>query len=783
VLGWGWEMGMGWQERHVRAEVKVGEGAMGEWDTCQMEERQKKEFHASAVVPIQAVVRLWFQRRSYIRQIRNRESAAVSIQAHQRRRQVLKQLEAEEQARREAKRREGKERSARALKEAQDRKRRDAEKRVKREAQHEAQHEAQAQAKKEAAEQARRAVQEEMARAAEEDRLKDSRSASSSKGSSSSSGGRGGSNGANEQQLSWQVLSSAGLNEVSAFWITDCSNKQTHNHTNNTQIIKTQIQNAIAWQVLSSVEELQQVTTATLRNGSKCSKKGPNCQITPTNKKKSNGPATAAPSQAAASPVSHKSSLSVSRLLPQHTISPNISSGNAIVTGAVVAGAVPPAVTSTLVDTPPPQQPFHPHHPNTPDYTAIVTRVYQRYNPEKLTENFVKTTLLRYAGREETLLAALKKKYEIEEDLVAEVAAEGGDYAALLTQIYQEHDPEKLANNPTFVPQMLSRYEGREVHLLAALRQKYGVVDGNSSGAGASCPATQEASSVPHDAPDVTVRVDLEAEAARIRKKALELAAGAEAEVMARLDQTRRIVETRIRRDESEGRLRRLRALVRWASDSAAAAAAQASICAESASTDIAAVAAATAATNAIAAAEGVRIMVVGAQASAAASVAGGVAKGVRFFVRSELLPMIRQAEATMYAAMQELMYAKAKLNKKATQEELEEEEKLQQEKFKTALSKARLAQEKRTAVLMARCAHHFDNMDQAGKGFITKQDHAEFFEAELGRRWATVDYLNKGAVTREEYVQKQMQQWRRRRQRMQQQQLDNQRRGLKPAN
>jgi uncharacterized membrane protein YgcG len=48
----------------------------------------------------------------------------------------------------------------------------------------------------------------------------------------------------------------------------------------------------------------------------------------------------------------------------------------------------------------------------------------------------------------------------------------GADYAALLTELYQEHNPEKLTD-PAFVANTLLRYRDREDELLEAVRAKY----------------------------------------------------------------------------------------------------------------------------------------------------------------------------------------------------------------------------------------------------------------------------------------------------------------------
>jgi chromosome segregation ATPase len=65
-------------------------------------------------------------------------------------------------------------------------------------------------------------------------------------------------------------------------------------------------------------------------------------------------------------------------------------------------------------------------------------------------------------------------------------SSSGVDYAALLTEIYQEHNPEKLTD-PAFVANTLLRYAGREKDLIAALNRKYGLGPASPAG-GASSP-------------------------------------------------------------------------------------------------------------------------------------------------------------------------------------------------------------------------------------------------------------------------------------------------------
>jgi hypothetical protein len=110
----------------------------------------------------------------------------------------------------------------------------------------------------------------------------------------------------------------------------------------------------------------------------------------------------------------------------------------------------------------------------TPDYHYLVTAVYAKHNPEKLIDpDFVENTLARYAGREKVLLVALEEKYrKLAEEQAQEQAAQGLDYATLVTEIYRKNNPEKL-QDPNFIKNTLARYVGREQTLLGALEEKY----------------------------------------------------------------------------------------------------------------------------------------------------------------------------------------------------------------------------------------------------------------------------------------------------------------------
>jgi hypothetical protein len=122
--------------------------------------------------------------------------------------------------------------------------------------------------------------------------------------------------------------------------------------------------------------------------------------------------------------------------------------------------------------------------PSNEDYTAIVTEIYMKHNPEKLKDpDFITDTLEKYVGKEEQLIAALKKKYTEENAEETQVIAKleaAHDYPAIVREIYQKHNPEKLVD-PDFVANTLKRYAGKENVLIAALEKKYGIIEDKMS--------------------------------------------------------------------------------------------------------------------------------------------------------------------------------------------------------------------------------------------------------------------------------------------------------------
>jgi hypothetical protein len=325
VLGWGWEMGMGWQERQARAEVRAEESACGEWNTCQMEEKQQREFLAAAVVPIQTTARLWLQRSKYtkmmVRKVECREQAAVFIQAQQRRRQAKQWLEAEEQTRREAKKREGKERSQRALKETENRARKDAKKKAKREA------------KTQAEQQAKKDVEEGAGRA-----------------------GKG-----MQGNMAQETRANCPAAEMGVF----------------IEIAITGSSSACRDVSAGTTEEESPLSLAKRRGEDEEHGGGEknDLQLAPTD---------------------------ALRLAPADAVeSQDVDEGSApneILVNASVRTQATVQMAEAEVN-----------------YHDLLTRIYQKHNPEKLRElEFVARTLRRYEGREHQLLAALKKKYRFE---------------------------------------------------------------------------------------------------------------------------------------------------------------------------------------------------------------------------------------------------------------------------------------------------------------------------------------------------------------------------------
>eukprot|EP00927_Polykrikos_kofoidii_P054146 TRINITY_DN4861_c0_g1_i2.p1 TRINITY_DN4861_c0_g1~~TRINITY_DN4861_c0_g1_i2.p1 ORF type:complete len:801 (-),score=198.05 TRINITY_DN4861_c0_g1_i2:149-2551(-) len=130
------------------------------------------------------------------------------------------------------------------------------------------------------------------------------------------------------------------------------------------------------------------------------------------------------------------------------------------------------------------------------DYNGLIVRVYELYNPEKLSE--VPSMISKFPGGEEALFQRVCEKYGVNPDHAAIVGAdrlegtpldakkaeqkEAGqeaansqngalDYRELITKVYKQCNPEKVAD----IPAILEKYAGRENALYIRICEKYSI--------------------------------------------------------------------------------------------------------------------------------------------------------------------------------------------------------------------------------------------------------------------------------------------------------------------
>ena len=127
----------------------------------------------------------------------------------------------------------------------------------------------------------------------------------------------------------------------------------------------------------------------------------------------------------------------------------------ALLPAVIGADVVVFRVTSLRGDAPPPTE--------AQKARAVLTAIWSTHAPEKL--RTIDAVLLKYAGREAVMVAALNRKYSD-----APPPTEAQKARAVITAIWSTHAPEKL---PT-LDAVLLKYAGREAVMVAALRQKYG---------------------------------------------------------------------------------------------------------------------------------------------------------------------------------------------------------------------------------------------------------------------------------------------------------------------
>jgi len=117
-------------------------------------------------------------------------------------------------------------------------------------------------------------------------------------------------------------------------------------------------------------------------------------------------------------------------------------------------------------------------------YHDRVEALYKKYDPAKVAQT--DATLVKYAGKEEMVIAALVKKYGPEPTgnsmpghaapsaatpHVPAVAGAGAlSHRDRLTALYEKYDPAKVCQTDA----MLVKFAGKEAALIAALAKKYG---------------------------------------------------------------------------------------------------------------------------------------------------------------------------------------------------------------------------------------------------------------------------------------------------------------------
>lgn len=161
--------------------------------------------------------------------------------------------------------------------------------------------------------------------------------------------------------------------------------------------------------------------------------------------------------------------------------SPPVDAAPAEVAPAPVASAPeqqPPQEPTSASVVPPPAPAAAPAS----NYHARITAMYQKYQPEKISQ--VDNILLKYKGAEEDLMQALIHKYGPEpgteeeqahhQDAVEEEAAavqhDPAYYRAQIEKIYTKFCPEKLNS----IDALMKKYENSEAQLFEAVVTKYG---------------------------------------------------------------------------------------------------------------------------------------------------------------------------------------------------------------------------------------------------------------------------------------------------------------------
>jgi len=107
----------------------------------------------------------------------------------------------------------------------------------------------------------------------------------------------------------------------------------------------------------------------------------------------------------------------------------------------------------------------------TKKFRELITEIYKEHNPSKLAD--VDNLLMKYRGREELVYKGICEKYNVEPKLPGKEDAKMTveKYKQLIGDIYAEHNKEKLGE----LDELLGKYKGKEKTLYLAVCHKYNI--------------------------------------------------------------------------------------------------------------------------------------------------------------------------------------------------------------------------------------------------------------------------------------------------------------------
>ena len=104
-------------------------------------------------------------------------------------------------------------------------------------------------------------------------------------------------------------------------------------------------------------------------------------------------------------------------------------------------------------------------------YRELITEIYKEHNPSKLAD--LDSLLQKYKGREELVYKGICEKYHIEPKASKKEEAKSTfeKYKQLIAEIYEEHNKDKLGE----LDDLLGKYKGKEKTLYLAVCHKYNI--------------------------------------------------------------------------------------------------------------------------------------------------------------------------------------------------------------------------------------------------------------------------------------------------------------------